>query len=52
MAERKNLGLESELDKDGVIESIEYNVHNRLLANEVFILEFKGNYDIFINTGI
>jgi hypothetical protein len=22
------------------------------LANEVFILEFKGNYDIFINTGI
>lgn len=48
----KNLGLESELDKGGVIESIEYSVHNRLLANEVFIFEFKGNYDVCINTGI
>jgi hypothetical protein len=49
---KTNLGLEFELDKDGVIESVEYCVHNHLLSNEVFIFEFKGNYDVFINTGI
>ena len=32
---KTNIGLESELDKDGVTESVEYNAHNLLLSNEV-----------------
>ena len=45
---KTNLGFESELDKVGVIESVEYSVHNHSVFNEVFIFEFKGNYDVLL----
>jgi hypothetical protein len=43
---KTDIGLETELYKDGVIESVEYNVNNRLVSNEVFIFEFTGKYEV------
>ena len=42
---KTNLVFEYELYKNGVIESVEYSVHNHSVSNEDFIFEFKGKYD-------
>jgi len=44
---KTNLVFEYELYKNGVIESVEYSVHNHSVSNEDFIFEFKT----FINMG-